>query len=366
MTGAMNVQYAEGKLLFLRGNTLVAQAFDVQQHVLTSEVLPVVEGVLVDSYSRTGLFSVSSTGALVYRSSAQPPPSQLTWFDRSGRQAGVLGDPSDYNTVNLSPDDTRAAVSVREESGDSHIWLVDVARGVRTRLTFDPSEETQGVWSPDGTRVIFDSLRGRRLLYQKSANGGNSEEAVDTSPVGKFPTSWSADSRFFLFNSPGGESKTGNDLWVVPLAGDRKPFVYLQTPFNEARGQFSPDSRWIAFQSNESGRFEIYVGSFPGPGRLWRVSSAGGTSARWRRDGKELFYVSADSKLMAVPVDGRGASLVVGTAQPLFNVRIRDQFLGIPYAVTSDGQRFLVNTLIESGAPASISLVLNWPSLLRH
>lgn len=367
MDGATNVQYAAGRILFLRGTTLVAQPFDAQRLVLSGEVAPVLEGVMVDPFSRTGVFSVSSSGILAYRSSLQPAPSQLTWFDRSGRVSGVLGEPGDYNTVNLSPDGTRAAVTLRDADGNLDVWLVDIARGVRTRFTFDAADETQALWSPDGTRIVFDSLRsGRVHPYQKSATGSGNEDQVDASSVPKYPTSWSPDGAFLVSNSPAGSARTGNDLWIVPLAGDRKPFVYLQTPFQETRAQFSPDGKWIAYGSTESGRFEVYVAPFPGPGRAWRVSAAGGNSPRWRRDGRELFFVSADSMLMSVDVDGRSASFVVGQVQPLFSIRMRDQTLGIPYSVTADGQRFLVNTPVDRNAATPISLVINWPGLLRH
>jgi Tol biopolymer transport system component len=242
-------------------------------------------------------------------------------------------------------------------------------------LTVDPADETQSIWSPDGSRIVFDSWRtGSGTLLLKSTTGSGSEDVFDASPRGKFATSWSADGKFVLYNTPSGQlqsspenrSETGNDLWVVPLDGDRKPVLYLQTPFNETRGQFSPDGKWIAYQSNQSGRFEIYVGSFPVPGRAWQVSTTGGTSPRWRKDGHELFFVSADSKLMSAEVDGRSALFEVGNVRPLFPVRMRDQFLGIPYAVSADGQRFLINTTIDTNAPTPISLVLNWRRLLAE
>jgi Tol biopolymer transport system component len=292
--------------------------------------------------------------------------SQLTWFDRVGKPFGVLGEPGYYNTVNLSQDGTHAAVSLRDASGNMDLWLVDVVRGIRMRFTFDVAEETQGIWSPDGTRIVFDSNRkGRRDLYQKAANGSGSEDVIDAIPIDKFPTAWSADGRFLLYNSSSSTPRTGNDLWVVPLFGDRKPHAYLQTTFGEGRAQFAPDGRWIAYQSDESGRNEVYVSSFPGPGGKWQVSTSGGGSPRWRRDGKELFYVAPDNKMMAARVDRRGSAFEVGAVRALFNVRMRDQSLGIPYDVTADGQRFLVNALLDKSAPSSITLVVNWPALLK-
>ena len=365
LSDAANVQYALGRLLFVRGATLVAQPFDAGRRVLTGDGIPIVEGITIDPSARTGHFSVS-TGVLVYQARAAQV-SQPTWFDRTGKPSGILGEPADYNTVNLSPDGTRVAVSLRDASGNMDIWLVDVARGVRTRFTFDPADETQGVWSPDGTQIAFDSMRmGRSELQGKAANGSGAEGVIDASPVAKFPTSWSPDGKFLLYNSTAGTPRTGNDLWVVPLFGDRRPYPFLQTPFNEGRAQFAPDGRWVAYQSNESSRNEVYVAPFPGPGGKWQVSTVGGGSPRWRRDGKELFYVARDGGLMAAAVSSRGAVLDVGAVRALFNTRIRDQALGIPYDVTSDGQRFLVNTLVERPVPSSITLVVNWPGLMKR
>ena len=368
LEGVANAQYAQGRLLFLRGTTLMAQPFDAGGGVLMAEAAPVVEGIAIDPNSRTGLFSVSATGLLAYQAGTGGMVSQLTWFDRTGKAAGVLGEQADYNTVNLSQDGTRAAVSLRDASGNMDVWVVDVVRGIRTRFTFDPDNENQGIWSPDGTRIVFDSARkgGRRDLYQKAAHGGGTEDdVIDTSPVNKYPTSWSADGRFLLYNSTESTPRTGNDLWVMPLFGDRKPRAFLQTAFLETRAQFGPDGRWVAYQSNESGRNEVYVAPFPGPGGKWQVSTAGGGSPRWRRDGTELFYVALDGKLMAAAVSSRGSTFDVGAVRALFNGRMRDQLLGIPYDVTADGQRFLVNTLVEQTAPSSITLVVNWPSLLK-
>ena len=363
---AGNVQTAEGRLLFMRGATLVAQPFDVKRLVTTGAAVPIVEGIVVNPLSRTGSFSVSATGVLAYPAAATSL-SELTWFDRAGNRIGTLGEPAGYNTVNLSPDGSRAAISLRGADGNVDIWLVDVARRVRTRFTFDPSPQAQGVWSPDGNRLVFDTARstGQNALVVKAADGSGAEDVIDASPRVKFANSWSPDGQFVLYGTALTTPRTGSDVWVVPLSNDRKPYPVVQTSFNEGRAQFAPDGRWIAYQSNESARNEVYVAPFPASGGKWQVSTAGGDSPRWRRDGKELFYIGADGMLMAAAVNSRSSILEVGTAFALFNPRIRDQRLGVPYDVTADGQRFLVNTLPEHPSPSSITLIVNWAGLLR-
>jgi len=361
-----NVQYANGRLLYMRGNTLVAQPFDPDRRIITGEVAPIAEDVMVDPFSRLGMYSTSANGVLAYESTAAIPRSQLTWFDRRGVRTGVLGEPGDYNTVNLSPDGKTALIARRDLTGNLDVWSVELSRSAQTRITFDSADETQGVWAPDSTRIAFDSTRtGALSLFEKSTTGDGKEDFHPTGELRTYPTSWSGDGAFLVGNTPQGGSKTGNDIWIIPMTGAGKPYFFIQTSFNETRAQFSPDQRWIAYQSNESGRFEVYVARFPGAGGRVQVSANGGDSPRWRRDGKELFYVSADSKMMAVDVNGSGPAFSVGSPSPLFGVRIRDQFLGIPYDVSADGQRFLVNTFLDQTTPPSISLVLNWPRLIK-
>ena len=232
-----------------------------------------------------------------------------------------------------------------------------MARSLKTRFTFDPADEFPLIWSPDGSRVVFNSRRkGQMDLYQKAADGSGTEEVLLEDNRQKYPVSWSADGRFILYVSAGGP--TGNDLFVLPLSGDRKPIPFVNTQFNEAQGAFSPDGRWVAYVSNESGRNEVYVAPFPRPGGKRQVSTAGGINARWRRDGTEIFYFAPDNKLMAAAVNGRGASFEVGVVKPLFQTsRTVPRF---QYAVTADGQRFLINTAPEQAASAPITVVVNW------
>ena len=245
------------------------------------------------------------------------------------------------------------------------VWLIDAARGVPTRFTFDAADDASPVWSPDGSRVVFASERkGVYNLYWKLSSGAGADEMLLESDQPKWPSDWSSDGRFLLFYSF--DPQTGFDLWVLPVSGDKKPFPFLKTPFEERDGQFSPGGKWIAYQSNESGRSEIYVQPFPGPGGKFQISTNGGAQPRWNKNGKEIFYVSLDSKMMVFPVkmSPDGQSLEPETPAALFPVRIAggtlSRFNRQQYAVSSDGQRFLVNLAADEGPASPITLILNW------
>jgi WD40 repeat protein len=361
-----NVLYTQGHLLFLRETTLMAQPFDARRLLLTGDAFPIAEQIQTSSTSPpNGLFSASENGVLAYQTGNAVAGSQLVWFDRTGKQLGVVGDTAVYSDLELSPDGKQAAVSLFQRGGTGRdIWLYDLTRGLRTRFTFDPSGELdlESIWSPDGSRVVFNSNRkGHFDLYQKASGGAGAEELLLEDNRDKYPVSWSPDGRFILYISNGGP--TGNDLFVLPLAGDRKPVPFLQTPFNEAPGQFSPDGRWVVYASDESGRREVYVAPFPGPGGKWQISTGGGANPRWRRDGTEIFYLSDDNKLMAATVNGKGTSFEVGTVKPLFQTRLTT--LRYEYGVSADGQRFLINAAPESVASAPFTVVLNWTAGLK-
>jgi Tol biopolymer transport system component len=304
---------------------------------------------------------VSQAGTLVYQAGGSVR-SQLLWFDRAGRQIGTLGDPGDYGDVELSPDGTRAAVSLRDRATNAlDLWLVDAARGLRTRFTFDPANEIRPIWSPDGTNIVFSSnRRGANDLYQKPSNGVGGEEILLQTEEGEQTQSWSTDGRYLLYYS-------GNppDVWVLPLFGDRKPFPYLQTPAGEVGAKLSPDGRWVAYSSNEAGRQEIYIASFPKADGKWQVSTAGGSFSRWRRDGSELFFLDPGNKLMSAQVSVEGVAIKVGKVQPLQQIRANVAQRS-SYDVSPDGQRFLINTVIEDATGEELSLVVNWTSLLKR
>jgi Tol biopolymer transport system component len=263
---------------------------------------------------------------------------------------------------NIAPDGQSVAFD-RQVNGNTDVWLLETTRGILTRFTVDPTTDRGPVWSPDGTRIAFGSFRtGIQDLYEKPLGGGE-EKLLLSGNNTRLPLDWSRDGRFLLYREV--DQTGGYDLWALPMFGDPKPIAVANTPFEERDGQFSPDGRWVAYRSNEPGHFEVYVQPFPGPGGKLQISTNGGTQPRWRRDGKEIFYISLDNKLMAVAVatSSDGKTIKAEPATPLFSVAIA----GGPtpatnnqqYAVSADGQRFLVN-LATDEASTPITLVLNW------
>jgi serine/threonine protein kinase/Tol biopolymer transport system component len=363
---------ALGRLLFMRESTLMAQSFSVRQLKLVGEPVPVADQV--GSLFLSASFSASANDVLAYRGRSGTTTTKLTWFDRAGRVLGRVQE-SDagshpYEDVALSPDGTRVATTFFDPSvpGQSDaIWLLELARSVSARLTFDTSPDTAPVWSPDGRRIAFMGYRAGGVgLYQKASSGAEKEEVL-LSPTNSFklPNDWSRSGRFLLYTIQ--DPKTNADLWVLPLTTDgqpsEKPAPFANTKFNEQQGQFSPDGHWIAYVSDESGRTEIHVQPFPVPsggGSKIKISRDGGNQPRWRRDGKELFYLSLDGKMMAVDVGG-GLEFKAGVPKVLFQAPILNDDSALNYFhwdVTADGKRFLVDTVPASSEP--LIVVLNW------
>jgi Tol biopolymer transport system component len=295
---------------------------------------------------------------------------QLGWFDRSGRALGTVGNPDAGVYEPRASPDTRRVLSVRLP--EYKLWLLDRARA--SRITFDlATVDASPVWSPDGTRIAFVSFRdpgGFGDIYQRPAGGTGVEELLVASKQAKYPNSWSADGRFLLYTSL--DPQTGEDIWVLPLVGDRTPSVFLKTPFGEGSGTFSPDGRWVAYSSNESGQNEIYVRPFVPPGTVsgaagsaqgkWQLSTAGGMLPLWRPDGRELYYISPNGAMMGVAITVIGATLELGTPVVLFATRIvgggADVAQRRQYDIAADG-RFLINSVLPS-VPAPITLLQNW------
>ena len=360
----------EGYLLFVRQGTLLAQPFDAGSATPAGEAVPLVEQVVVDGNSYA-LFSAAENGTLASRAGGAADLAQLTWFDRSGKAVGAAGPPGRYRNPVLSPDRARVAMEVVGEANSNRdIWLLELARGVMSRFTFDPRDDVNPVWAPDGSRIVFGSDRegGVFSLYQKPSSGAAAEDLLFKSTVeNAVPYSWSPDGRFILHRYMNGGAF---NIGVLPLEGDRKARLFLPVPFNQTMPQVSPDGRWIAYHSNESGRYEVFVQTFPTSAGKWQVSKDGGYYPKWRGDGREIFYFAADGQLMAVPV-AAGAALEVGSAVPLF----RAEMLNGPtsavgfraqYDVTPDGQRFLLNVPVAEAQRPSITVVLNWAAALRE
>ena len=363
LASTSNGAYAHpGYLLFLRERTLMAQPLDLETIALTGEAVPVAEGV--GFYNATSsTFSVSDNGVIAHSDGIVSVGSdrQLAWFDRTGKLVERVGSSIPIADVALSPDQKRAAV----QWSANDIRVVDLLRGgVPPRLTFNASVEDFPVWSPKGDRLLYTSTAGGgQNMYSKISSGAGSEEAVLKSPAVKRPTDWSPD--FILYEED--DQKTQTDLWVLPLSGDRKPKLYLQTPFSEQHARFSPDGRWVAYVSNDTGPPEVNVQSFPVGGGKWQVSTNGGVTPRWRRDGKELFYLALDRKIMSVAIRTVGGTFDHGTATPLFEslVDAVNTIATNRYDVSPNGQRFLVNASPENASSRPITVVVNWLAAVK-
>jgi Tol biopolymer transport system component len=353
---------ANGHLLFLKEGTLMAQTLDSRSFDLTGEALPVADQV--SRFSSYGFFSASETGVLAYRSGGDESSArQLQWFDRAGKELEKLGSPGSYGNVALAPDGKLAAVE-NVSNGNRDLWLIDVQRATSTRFTTDPADDRAPVWSPNGNRIFFVSGRPGMRIYEKESSGVAAESLLRKSDLSEWPYSLSPDGRLLLFavNDP----KTLQDLWILPLGGERKPVPFVQTPFREIQGQFSPTGagpqRWVAYSSNDSGAFEVYVQSYP-IGRKYPISKGGGVMPRWRPDGRELFYLGPGGALMSVEVKS-SPRFEASMPRTLFQTRMPPQ-LSTPwafyYAVAPDGNRFLINT-VGTGAEqqAVVTVVLNW------
>jgi serine/threonine protein kinase len=354
-----------GVLLWIQDGVLVAQRFDPARKVVSDEPITVARTVGLDVGVLRGAFAVSGTGILAHRP-GRGERRQLTWVDRAGSPGGTVGPPDwdGQSSPELAPDGRRVAVS-RTVRGNPDVYLIDTGGDLQSRFTTNESNEGHPLWSPDGSRVVFRSLRnGPWDLFEKAANGAGHEQPLWVTREHKSPLAWTPDGQILLYAIQ--YPKTGVDLWALGV--DRKSFPVVDTPADEIAGQFSPNGRWVAYQSNESSREEIYVAPFPGPGSRWQVTSEGGSQPRWRPDGKELFYVAPDGRLMAVPiaVGANPQTLERGAPVPLFQTRLASGagisgLMAKPqYAVASDGRRFLMNVAVEAAAAPPITIVLNW------
>jgi eukaryotic-like serine/threonine-protein kinase len=358
---------AVGQLLFLRGESLMAQPFDVNRLELTGRAVQIADRVSTTAFG--ALFSVSTTGLLAYAVTGGDRR-QLTWFDREGKVLGHAGGAAARDELSLSPDGTRVAEGRADDRGTWVVWGLDLARGVNTRLTFEPAGAGNAIWSPDGRQIVYAPGGGSSSdLYLKPANGAGQGELLFHSNEIKSPQDWSRDGRFLLFLQRAKD--TGNDLWTLSMDGEHKAAPYLLTPFNEAQAKFSPDGHWVVYSSNESGTREVYVQPFPmSTGGKWPVSNGGGSQPRWSPDGKELFYLAPDNSLMAVSVSTTGGTFQPGVPKALFPAAVLGGGGGGPgiawrWDISPDGKRFLMNTAMEDSVGLPVTVVLNWQSAVK-
>jgi eukaryotic-like serine/threonine-protein kinase len=370
----MYPKYApSGHLVYVQGGTLMAAPFDLQRLALTGSAVPLVEGVQQSAGDGNAQYSFSDTGSLVYISGGfQSQQLKLVWVNRNGAEQPLAAPERAYVNPRISPDGRRIAVGIMEQ--ERQVWLYDLSRETLTRFTFQGDNNTAPFWTPDGKRIVFISNKeGPRNLFWQLADGSGGLERLTTSDSVQIPGSWSADGQLLAYSEV--SSPTGYDLWVLPMSGSsaapgqvRKGQLFLQTKFNEAAPQFSPDGHWLAYVSDESGRKEIYVQPYPGPGGKWQISTEGGAEPLWNRNGRELFYRNGN-KMMAMEITTK-PSFSPGTPKMLFE----GQYQTLPtistpnYDASPDGQRFLMlkPTGQEQAATTQINVVLNWFEELKQ
>jgi len=364
MSGNGSAQYASGWLLSVRDTSLMALPFDAKRIETSGQAVRVADDVNFDFGVWRGTFTASEDGVLAYQLAREAGGGRLTWIDSSGRRIAPVAEKSEAYSPELSPDGRRAAVLIGDPNND--IWVYELERGVQTRLTTSAQVQVAPVWSSDGWQIVFVQGLGTDdfVLATVAADGAGRQKDLFKSKERIGVSDWSRDGRYLLVDR-GNIGAT--DVWVLPVADPAKAFPLVQSPFLEQGGQFSPDGRWVAYTSQHTGRDEVYVTSFPGGGTRWQVSGGGGTQPRWRGDGRELFFVSADSDMTAAAVDGSGTRFEVGDVRPLFRVNMFQgpRFGLYGYDVSADGKRFLVNDAGEAGVPR-VALVVNWTAELEN
>ncbi len=362
-----------GSVLFLRETTVMALPFDAGTLRAAGAAVPVAQDVGQAGTEGFAALSASENGVLLYRSGDFRLKRTLVWLDRSGTQIGAKSEAQQFESLALSPNGKQAAVSIRTSRETADVWLQDLERGVPTKFTLGPEAREGGVWSPDGSYLVFGNGQLKQSFFRKPVNSAAAEEFLLQVGGNATPLDISPDGKLLVYSATGGNTR--DDLWLVPLQGEHKPVKYLDTPFEERQAQFSPDGKWMAYSSDEAGQVQVFVQPVPATGRKRQISTQGGSSPRWRRDGTELYYISADAQLTAVPVKfGAGTFDVVGAPLRLFEgslstARIstadfdrRILYRRILYQPSADGQRFLALVPAEgaAGAPPPVTIWLNW------
>jgi serine/threonine protein kinase/Tol biopolymer transport system component len=364
-------RYAEpGYLVFVRDGNLMAQPMDAGRLRTLGEAVPIAEKVKFNQVRWSGNFSFSRNGLLVFQTGSAGQKRQLTWFDLDGKSLGTVGEPAAFGRVAIAPDGRHAAAMIFGATGGlGNIWMYDLARGVANPFTFGNEATLNPVWSPDGRLVAYGRTDG--FILVKSADGSSEPKTLASGLPNVFSTSWSPDTRFIALRVQ--DLKTGGShIWLLPADGSRKPNPFLATPANEGAGKFSPDGRWFSYLSDESGRRELYVVPFPGPGEKRQISTGGAEAVTanafgiqggvWLGDGRQIAYLSPDRKLIAVDLKFQGATLEVGGSHPLFGGRPLPEG---PFDVTHDGKRILVAVAVDENISSQLTLVTNWAAEIK-
>ncbi|MGB7495598.1 MAG: protein kinase [Candidatus Acidiferrum sp.] len=360
-TEGPSVYAAPGYLLYLRDRAILAQRLDLKTLQLTGMPVAVARDPQYLPRILRATFSAVNTDALLVQKGGNVSLSRLTWFDREGKPLGTIGEPQVFANPQITPNGRQVALDQTDtQSQNTDIWVYQVEGGAAKRLTFDPALDATPVWSPDGSKVIFTSSRGSAFnLFMKDANGAEEEKVVCQTDMDKYPNSWSRDGKYVLYQE-------GPELKYLTVP-EMKSTPFLKGPATLKNAQFSPDGKWVAYDSNESGKWEVYVTSFPEPRGKWQVSSAGGEQPRWRGDGKELFYLGADAKIVAVPVK-TAPGFDPGVPVPLFQTNPKETLAtseNVIYDVDPSGQKFLVNTLVKGADTQPMTVVLHWGALVE-
>ena len=355
-----------GYLLYLNQGTLMARPFNARTLRLSGPATAIAQNVGEIQDYDFGFFSVSPAGVLAYQTGHDEASiSQMAWFSRAGQKLGTVGQPDIYAAPALSPDGTRVAVAMGNY-GERDIWVFETRRGTSSRLTFNPADDFDPAWTPDGTRILYSSDRNGQIdIYQKDANGlGSTQPVFQSKGQAKALDDLSADGRYAIYDNAG--SSTSKQLWVLPLFGQRKPFVFVQGGYGALSARFSPNGRYVAYASNETGRLEVYVQTFPQQTGKWEISTSGGAEPMWRRDGKELFYLAPGDKLMAVSVSTDSDAFQPGIPRELFQAQLPPiSYWRNFYVASPDGQRFLMLVPASKARNEPITMVVNWPALLK-
>jgi Tol biopolymer transport system component len=362
-TGSRAMYAPPGYLLFIRGNALMLQAFDPAAMQLSGDVISIVDDVWYDAGGGYADFAVVGD-VLVYRQ-REKNIGQLAWFSRAGEMLGSAGSRADYIHPWLSPDEKRAVVEIIDpDTGEHAVWMLDVVRGARSRFIAGAGGTHWPVWSADGSRILFSSDRsGPWSLLATDSTGAGAEQELLSTTTSSTPTDWSRDGRFIVYETIG--PSTRSDIWALPVSPRGQPFPVATSAAAEKQGQLSPNGRWVAYVSDDPGREEIFVQAFPDAKEKWPISTTGGSQPQWRRDGKELFYISRDLKLMAVGVNTTTTSFEASVPTPLFDLTSAGHARN-NYMPSADGKRFLINTSVTGLGIGSMAVVLDWTGLIRE